>query len=432
MQVLERRAWTTAAIATPLRARALLGLCAHRASPGSHCRSLAGFAPWHRPLAVASHRQFLLVGRDLRCAAGCPPSRQLSGDRKAGAGERHEGANQVLKLGKAWSDVPDGCTLPEGAEVRIDIESGRKQARLAENTASSVNDVRSVSEDMGALGCETLAADAEPGAQAVELTPMEKALAFAARFDPPEHLRKKFPGGLVGTLALHFKANIGLLQRIWGGFSVRVLRNLDPLFDVEEFVDGAVAAYRVIRHIAANGRTHEELQLMGPMVSAELQTQVLGNMENLSAPQRNTNTRVHDVYAEVINVTMMLDRGISAAGPADSSEAAGTKTPWSTVDNAHKRGMMLLDKGEWVQIKVRFVAMEEEVLVGDGVGETVIGFQARASTWVFQGRVWVMESRDTTSESLEQATPADQFQAFQDRRRPNPDLAWRLTAIAPE
>ena len=113
--------------------------------------------------------------------------------REGGCGRKTRGGQSGLKLGKAWSDVPDGCTLPEGAEVRIDMESGRKQARLAESTAASVNDVQGVNGDMGALGCETLAADAEPGAQAVELTPME-ALTFAARFDPPEHLRKKFRG----------------------------------------------------------------------------------------------------------------------------------------------------------------------------------------------------------------------------------------------
>ena len=50
----------------------------------------------------------------------------------------------------------------------------------------------------------------------------------------------------------------------------------------------------------------------------------MGNMENLSAPQRNTNTRVHDVYAEVINVTMMLDQGI-AAELTDSARRLGRK-----------------------------------------------------------------------------------------------------------
>jgi hypothetical protein len=56
--------------------------------------------------------------------------------------------------------------------------------------------------------------------------------------------------GLFGMLGIHFKANIGIRQRMWASAAKKLLKNqIDPSFDLTEFVDGAKFAYKIVRQV---------------------------------------------------------------------------------------------------------------------------------------------------------------------------------------
>ena len=58
--------------------------------------------------------------------------------------------------------------------------------------------------------------------------------------------------GLFGMLGIHFKANIGIRQRMWASAAKKLLKNqIDPSFNLTEFVDGAKFAYKIVRQVIA-------------------------------------------------------------------------------------------------------------------------------------------------------------------------------------
>lgn len=90
------------------------------------------------------------------------------------------------------------------------------------------------------------------------------------------------------------------------------------------------------------------------------------------------------------------------------------------------RRRVLLERAEWMQIRVRFLALEvPTVRAAPGAGDEpphvargpaeIIG-----STWTFEGRLWLMGPMD----------PAEDIPArWRKARRRNPDLVWRLIKI---
>ena len=108
-------------------------------------------------------------------------------------------------------------------------------------------------------------------------------------------------------LGIHFKANVGIRQRLWASAAKRLLKNqIDPTFNLAEFVQGAKFAYKIVRQVAANSTRVEHLGVLEPMVSPTLYGSLCDNVQNISATQRNLSTRVQDVYAEVIELRIRL------------------------------------------------------------------------------------------------------------------------------
>lgn len=58
-------------------------------------------------------------------------------------------------------------------------------------------------------------------------------------------------------LGIHLKANIGIRQRMWAAAAKKLLKDqIDPTFDLPEFVDGAKFAYKIVRQVWKNAVTH--------------------------------------------------------------------------------------------------------------------------------------------------------------------------------
>jgi hypothetical protein len=90
------------------------------------------------------------------------------------------------------------------------------------------------------------------------LPPLQKALTFSQRFDPPERERQKLPTSLFGMLTVHWRANIGIRQRIWAAAAKNLLKtHVDPTgFQLEDFLEGARFAYPLIRSVSASNLIH--------------------------------------------------------------------------------------------------------------------------------------------------------------------------------
>lgn len=279
--------------------------------------------------------------------------------------------------------------------------------------------------------------------------PIQKAVNLARTFDPPEHLRILLPTGVLGMLGIHLKANVVLRQRLAFIVQKFLFKHLiDPDFNSDDFVEGAKFAYKVIRHVAANVRTEEELSLIAPMVSPSIMAEILNAAQSSSATQCNTYTLVHDVYAEVLEFQLRMK----------SEEKVDKVTARISRKEQQRLVGQNIDEGTWLQIKVRFVAMEDEVLGGDGVTvtdrisrATSLGVQARASTWVFEGKVWNLGPKSPDSGSLGSYFSIDEdalasrhghqnlkqifnnmmelMEEASKRRQPNPDLSWKFIKV---
>ena len=44
---------------------------------------------------------------------------------------------QMLELTNDWQTVPEGCTIPGGVEVKLDLATGARLARLAQEPAQA-------------------------------------------------------------------------------------------------------------------------------------------------------------------------------------------------------------------------------------------------------------------------------------------------------
>ena len=131
-------------------------------------------------------------------------------------------------------------------------------------------------------------------------------------------------------------------------------------------------------------------------------------------------TRVQDIYAEVTELRIRLC----------SEEKLDIAN--MSLDDQRQRGRKLIEEGEWMQISVRFVALEDDVLLGDVRGEvgsegTLVSTETRASTWVFEARVWDIE---TNAHEHDESDFDAMVKAAMQRRRRNPHLNWRLISIA--
>ena len=95
------------------------------------------------------------------------------------------------------------------------------------------------------------------------LPPLQKALTFSQRFDPPERERQKLPTSLFGMLTVHWKASIGIRQRIWAAAAKNLLKtHVDPTgFQLEDFLEGARFAYPVIRSVSVSNLIHNRICL---------------------------------------------------------------------------------------------------------------------------------------------------------------------------
>lgn len=232
----------------------------------------------------------------------------------------------------------------------------------------------------------------------------QQALEFSKKFDPEP--RQQLPSGLLGNLRIHWTANVSMFERGWVGMALGLInRGIDPKFELDDIMEGAITAYRVIRQIASNAKTAEEMALLAPFVSDPLLEVLQSNLANASATQRNTGLHVHDVCGEVVDVKLRMHEGEDVEAP-------------ETIEGQHQRGSQLLRKAQWLQLKVRFVALETDFVANAGSPKQDIATELRPSTWTLEGQVWELIDPD----------PAEGLSPIDNRRR-NPEASWRLSAI---
>lgn len=233
---------------------------------------------------------------------------------------------------------------------------------------------------------------------------------IAQQFNPPARFKRSFPTGIIGALQIHVAANISIFRRIAINVQKLILREvLDPSFSIEEFIEGAKMAYVVIRQITSNVKDHSQLDVLSGMVSPKLLQVIKDNISDISAADRNKGCEVHDVYAELLAITLRMKE--SGTGPQKIPGAQGMQESKGLVESA-----------EWVQLRVRFLAAEVPTVRGGGGdgGMERGSTNVLSSTWTFEGRLWIIGPMDPA---------VDVPERYQKARTRNPDLVWRLIDI---
>ena len=232
---------------------------------------------------------------------------------------------------------------------------------------------------------------------------------FARSFEPEEDRRQEFPTNWLGSWKMHRKIRVSLMQRYLANASLRYIRRyLDQKFDVEDFMTGAKMAYKIIRHVVANSRKADDLDLLDGIVCPKLLQTMRDSVSSASVTERNLGLEVHDIYCEVIQPKIRLE----AYEKMDEKSMS-----WKDAFEHRNR---TLQRGEWMQIKVRFLALENVFLNTASGSRTSIRSSMNPSTWTFQGKVWNL---DTSATRLDSEEPT-----FYPRVQ-NPDLCWQLIAI---
>jgi hypothetical protein len=291
-------------------------------------------------------------------------------------------------------------------------------------------------------------------------------------------------------LQVHFTAKISILSRIAFYFQRNFFtHSLDPLFSFDEFIEGAKMAYTVIRQISSNVKDPSKLDLLDGMVDRKLLQVILRPLSSLMQQVKSpfhvrcskTTPQIYlswiGIMAEKCTIStvrpiapnelgagcLCFDDGVYAAeviGIAlrtkqdDEARFSGASSSFEEDQaRAHHslprqhgphtagaawqaRRRALLEQAEWMQIQVRFLAIEVPTVhtpsasaddpphgapgalpprVERGPAEVI------ASTWIFEGRLWLVGPMD----------PAEDVPArWRKARTRNPELVWRLLKVS--
>ena len=99
-----------------------------------------------------------------------------------------------------------------------------------------------------------------------------------------------------------------------------------------------------------------------------------------------------------------------------------------SMDERQTRGKQLFERCEYVQLRVRFVALEAQtVRSGDKVVQRG-QHELVTSTWAFEGRIWTVTP--PSKAGVEDDDDPAQIWWMANRRR-NPQLLWKLAQIYP-
>eukprot|EP00960_Hanusia_phi_P025610 745764-Hanusia_phi.AAC.1 len=232
---------------------------------------------------------------------------------------------------------------------------------------------------------------------------------FSRLFEPEEGRRQQFPTDLLGNWRMHRMLRVSLLQRYLATKSLGYIKTyLDKQFDIEEFIAGAKMAYKVIRHVVANSRKADDLDLLDGIICPTLLQTMRDSISTASVTERNLGLEVHDIYCELLQPKIRLE----------AFEKIDVKN--MSWQDAMEHRALTLQKGEWMQIKVRFLALENVFINAASGGRSSMKISMNPSTWTFQGKVWNVKTPSNEEE-------AQDMKFFP--RVHNPELRWQLIAI---
>mmetsp|Transcript_30580 Transcript_30580/g.72665 ORF Transcript_30580/g.72665 Transcript_30580/m.72665 type:complete len:291 (+) Transcript_30580:2-874(+) len=249
---------------------------------------------------------------------------------------------------------------------------------------------------------------------------LDEAARYSQKFDPatPE----TFGTGWEGRYKAMQHINAPFQELIWSRVQLQCVRwFVDEDFSIKDTFPYLHQSYRIIRHVSANAKTEKDLDLIKPLISEDYLRNLKENLADSSASERNLGVAVHSAFGTVAKAVIEFD----SEDFAETNWRLGTSTNRTDRVEFMKTCSKFLLRTEWLTLKIRFVAIEED-FVFDPSGEKQPGvIENRVSTWTFKGKVWNLKREDDDPNS----PPLITEDLPEGVRKRNPVLTWVLTKI---